>query len=383
MQKEENYTQEEKSKLEQQRKKRSEKYGIEIREDGHLTPPSKYFNMGAKTEDDYADPVNWRYPIHDKEHALAALRYFAKEKNRNEYKKEKSRLVILQRIIEACLKFGVEVRYNPEDELMRRLPEKLKKKLAGYEENSLSFSVAVNGLKFEGIAITNEPAYLNTGEMIVYSIPALKSIAASLKGKPIRLEHDQDTLIGVVEDAVFTEDVGTGLPGVIVKGEINDEQIANKIRSGELRGLSVRTWHYFSKRDNVKVVHDAFADEISLVKNPRFVFASITKLLNRRDSEMDNLRKEKEKLENEVSELRKQIEEYQRREKEMIISQLKEREINSDTLFRILEKLDNESLRILLENSSPKHEKGALPNSDDVEEDPIKLAEKYFPHIKG
>lgn len=219
--------------------------------------------------------------------------------------------------------------------------------------------------------------------MIVYSIPALKSIAASLKGKPIRLEHDQDTLIGVVEDAVFTEDVGTGLPGVIVKGEINDEQIANKIRSGELRGLSVRTWHYFSKRDNVKVVHDAFADEISLVKNPRFVFASITKLLNRRDSEMDNLRKEKEKLENEVSELRKQIEEYQRREKEMIISQLKEREINSDTLFRILEKLDNESLRILLENSSPKHEKGALPNSDDVEEDPIKLAEKYFPHIKG
>ena len=51
---------------------------------GRERPPKGY----PKDKADYADPSNWRYPLHTPWHAKAAKRYFAELSNRNKYSQE-------------------------------------------------------------------------------------------------------------------------------------------------------------------------------------------------------------------------------------------------------------------------------------------------------
>jgi len=111
--------------LRKKAQQRAKKWGIAVRKDGHLTPPSEYGDVP------YADPVNYRYPIDTPEHARAALNYISKEKNYRFYV-GKGLKVVVERIVRACLKFGVTVKYNPT--IMKGLPESLKKRLEGYEK---------------------------------------------------------------------------------------------------------------------------------------------------------------------------------------------------------------------------------------------------------
>jgi len=120
----------EREKLRQVQRERAQKYGIEPKEGGHLTKPSEYENI---PEDQFADPVNWRYPV-DREHVRAALTYFNQADNRRAggYTHEEA-VKIMTKIIQAALNAGVEVSYQPEDPVYRDLPQDLKAKLKGYE----------------------------------------------------------------------------------------------------------------------------------------------------------------------------------------------------------------------------------------------------------
>lgn len=124
--------------LREKAKERSKKWGIPVRDDGHLTPPAEYGDV------EYADPVNYRYPIDKSEHALAALKYFSKEKNRSFYP-PKARVIIWERIIRACLKFGISVNYDPV--LHKGLPESLKKKLEGYTMDNEKLEIFISDIK--------------------------------------------------------------------------------------------------------------------------------------------------------------------------------------------------------------------------------------------
>ena len=129
---EEQYSPEERQKLEREREERSRRYGIEVRPDGHLTPPQRFYEEGARSEDDYGDPVNWRYPLHRPENVRAALAYWARF--RNYYKRQESRNVIFKRIVQAALKYGIipdwdTWKHYPE---ARALPEELKRAFRGY-----------------------------------------------------------------------------------------------------------------------------------------------------------------------------------------------------------------------------------------------------------
>lgn len=74
---------------------RSKKYGIGIKENGSVTKPSEYANV---PDDDFADPVNYAYPV-DPDHVMAAYRYFAKAKNQQVYTPAE-RKIVAQRIID-------------------------------------------------------------------------------------------------------------------------------------------------------------------------------------------------------------------------------------------------------------------------------------------
>jgi len=129
---EEQYSPEERQRLEREREERSRKYGIEVRPDGHLTPPQRFYEEGARTEDDYGDPVNWRYPLHRPENVRAALAYWARF--RNYYKRQGSRNVIFKRIVQAAIRYGIVPDWDTWSQYpeARALPEELRRAFRGY-----------------------------------------------------------------------------------------------------------------------------------------------------------------------------------------------------------------------------------------------------------
>ncbi len=72
--------------------------------DGRAGPPEGY----PKDAEKYADPANWKYPVHTPFHARAARRYFNKEGNRAKYAPEEQAFID-KRINEALERFGVAV----------------------------------------------------------------------------------------------------------------------------------------------------------------------------------------------------------------------------------------------------------------------------------
>jgi len=125
------YTEEEKAKLVKEQEKRVKKYGIQPKSGGQYVPPKEYAEAGATSPEDYADPVNYKYPINTAEFARAALNYFSKPANHNIYSPEE-RDIIWERIVRACVKFDISVAYN--QSYHKNLPENLKKKMEGYKE---------------------------------------------------------------------------------------------------------------------------------------------------------------------------------------------------------------------------------------------------------
>jgi len=124
-------TKEQEDKDKQAQIDRSQKYGIGIKQGGNVTKPGEFSSI---PEDQFADPVNFRYPV-DAEHCKAALGYFNQPDNRSQYSQEEQNK-ILQKIVAACVANGVEVSWQPNDAAYKALPEELKAKCTGYTKES-------------------------------------------------------------------------------------------------------------------------------------------------------------------------------------------------------------------------------------------------------
>lgn len=74
-----------------------------------MGPPERY----PKDQEKYADPENWKYPVHTPVHARAARRYFNRKTNRAKYT-ETERRFIDNRIDEALRKFEVSFKVKGE-----------------------------------------------------------------------------------------------------------------------------------------------------------------------------------------------------------------------------------------------------------------------------
>lgn len=78
----------------------------ERKPDGRVGPPKGY----PRDLELYADPSNWKYPVHTPWHARAARRYFDEMSNRRKYA-EDERAYVDWKIDEALKKFG-EIRHE-------------------------------------------------------------------------------------------------------------------------------------------------------------------------------------------------------------------------------------------------------------------------------
>ena len=84
---------------------------------GHDRPPKGY----PKDQSAYADPENWRYPLHTPWHARAARRYFDDWSNRGKYTDEE-RAYIDSRIDHALKKFEAKASPNGKKRLIPKVP---------------------------------------------------------------------------------------------------------------------------------------------------------------------------------------------------------------------------------------------------------------------
>lgn len=108
---------------------RAKKYGYNPAPNAHLTKPAEYSHL---SESQFADPVGYNYPI-DKEHVLAAIRYFLKPYNRNMYEPQAQK-IIYERILRAMKRYGHKHRFNPDNPLDWLMPPSLKRWMVGYEK---------------------------------------------------------------------------------------------------------------------------------------------------------------------------------------------------------------------------------------------------------
>jgi len=156
----------ERERLHKEQQERAEKYGIKPKQGGNLTKPSEYEKI---PEDQFADPVNWKYPV-DADHVDGALKYFNQPDNRGEYSPEEQ-AKIMEKIIRAALANNIEVAYQAEDSTYRGLPEELKAKLKGYEKPKTEAEKALEEAQKTISALTNERdelrGKLNMGEGVV------------------------------------------------------------------------------------------------------------------------------------------------------------------------------------------------------------------------
>jgi hypothetical protein len=111
-------------------RERERKYGYKAPLNANLTKPSRWENV---PDDEFADPVGYKYPVHTPRNCRAALTYFNKPENRTFYTVD-GQIKVMTRILQACLRHGIKVSFQPDDPLYWLLPSTLKRKLAGYDE---------------------------------------------------------------------------------------------------------------------------------------------------------------------------------------------------------------------------------------------------------
>jgi len=110
------------------REARSKKYKIGIKEGGHVTKPSEWESV---PDDEWLDPVNYRYPCPDADQTRAAASYWGQEKNQAQYTSGE-RSIIEGRLDRFRKKFNIG---QPKTEEAKIMLEKLRK-LFGLAEDA-------------------------------------------------------------------------------------------------------------------------------------------------------------------------------------------------------------------------------------------------------
>lgn len=95
--------------LKKEQEARSKKYGISVNSaKGLIQKPEHYSTL---TDDDFADPIHYRFPIHDQANTIVSLSSFNRYENRNEYT-EDERQIIGSRLINSATKFKIDSKTN-------------------------------------------------------------------------------------------------------------------------------------------------------------------------------------------------------------------------------------------------------------------------------
>jgi len=127
-------------------KERSRKYGIAVKEGGHVTKPGEWESV---PDDEFLDPVNYRYPCPDADQTRAAAAYWGRPDNQAQYSSEE-RAIINKRLDRFREKFGIGQKQERKE--AKAMIEKLKTMLglaadAAEEKIAEAVELLVNKVK--------------------------------------------------------------------------------------------------------------------------------------------------------------------------------------------------------------------------------------------
>lgn len=269
-------------------KARSEKWGIEALEGKgeNLSFPAG----GPTDENDYADPVNIKYPVHTVENARNARVRF--KQNADVYEKEKSKRIVHERIVRAELKLGIEPSFDPDDPLDALLPGDLKDQLS---KRAKSESEPVEFAKRGDLLIRKaeegedpEKVVRMFGIVMKPEVPDCEGDVTSAEEieracfefmkefQTIGFMHKKDVSdrVKLIQNVVAPADFDFPLPDggtkKILKGTwyqelfSDDAEIASKVRKKQLNGLSIGG---FARREPVTEMASA---QIKVLSNLPF-----------------------------------------------------------------------------------------------------------------
>jgi len=111
---------------------RAKKYGIGIKEGGHVTKPAEWEDV---PDDEFLDPVNYRYPCPDADQTRAAAAYWGRERNQAQYTPEE-RSLITERLTGFRKKYGIGETRKEDRMNFREFIQKLKDLVAGVEQTA-------------------------------------------------------------------------------------------------------------------------------------------------------------------------------------------------------------------------------------------------------
>ena len=194
--------------LQAARQARSKKYGIEILQSGSKLS----FGAGRPSKlDQYADPVNLKFPVDTVErsrNARVRFKQFA-----NNYKQTSSKKVIHERIVRAEINFGVKPDIDPNDPLDALLPSTLKKTI------ELGFVPEV--LSWEAVRTGEIP------ELGVSGLPESLEKDVPPRFRYWKCETVEDSILvrnALVEEQLFTEETIMSVNGELRRAVIETVQ---------------------------------------------------------------------------------------------------------------------------------------------------------------
>jgi phage I-like protein len=171
---------------------RSKRYGIGVKEGGHVRKPAEWAEV---PEEEFADPVNWRYPMPDADQARAAWSYWNQQKNQADYSEEERRK-IAERIIRRAKSLGLQIQ---SEEDMKVMMEKLKQLLGMTGEAGEEELLALAGKRLLAFPVLVEIAEI-LGMTSEATPGEVKGAVLALKRGADRLQTVENELAGLMRE---------------------------------------------------------------------------------------------------------------------------------------------------------------------------------------
>ncbi|SFU70974.1 DUF2213 domain-containing protein [Alicyclobacillus macrosporangiidus] len=153
----------------------AKRYGIAVKKDGHRSPPKGY----PEDREDYADPVNYKYPLTG-QHVQAAVEYYNHPGEREKGGYTPEELVVIGRRMVQRLGSGYELRdgriITPRENKQKGADSRMKLKLPTRRHSRVTDVLAAIGLK--QFAVDAEP------DEIVDAVDAMAEERASAQEEP-------------------------------------------------------------------------------------------------------------------------------------------------------------------------------------------------------
>jgi len=254
--------------LKNEQEARSKKYGISVNSaKGLIQKPEHYSTL---TDDDFGDPVHYRFPIHDQANTIVSLSSFNRYEHRNEYT-EDERQIIGSRLINSATKFKIDSKTNDLVRFMYQEDDTNNSSNINHQYGEKKVDEEMKKLRDSFIAKVKD----DTNEEVATKVSKHFTDIFSAKSAPKKTEDDSKTK---KED----EDTKLNAPSFVESEPFKKLQAENKAMQDKMRDME---FEEFLNSDEMKIrvtrsMKDNAKAMLELAHNSNMEFSEDGKSIN-------------------------------------------------------------------------------------------------------